>query len=202
MSATNWDELDAQFESKFKNYAGLGEHKVKVESVSIKDVDTSNGKQHIISFNFKETDDTKYQKVDRWVFKNNEGFRKYHFRNLFIMLGCTEDGAKKAVETCEESEDYDKIAEAYAKTLGQVAAKYKRDVKIEVRNQVDRDGHYVRSDKGAIYTESEFMNFDNNPKHGVYFAPTKAKEESAPLDIKPEEIMDGTDEISESDIPF
>lgn len=202
MSETNWDELDKQFESKFKNYATPGEYEVKVESVSIRDVNTSKGSQYIISFNFKDADDFKFQKVDKWVFKNNVGFRKFHFRNLFIMLGCTEDGAKKAVETCEESNDYDTIAKTYAKTFGQVAAKYKRNVKIEIREQVDRDGFYVVSDKGFRYTESEFMNFDNNPKHNVYFAPNKARGESAPIDIKPEDIMENADEISAEDIPF
>lgn len=194
----NWDEIDSQYSSKFKNYAEVGNHEAQVESVSIKDVQTKNGTQYILTFNFKETDDLQYPKATRWVFKDNENFRQYHFRNLFMMLGCTEDGAKKAVASCEELDDYDKVADAYAKTLAQVAAKYKRPVKIEVRLQVDRDGHYVRSDKGTIYTEAEFLNFDD--KHNVYFSPTKAVED-ADTEVAPDDIP-SDDEISIDSIPF
>lgn len=194
----DWDKIEEENKREFKNYAEVGKYKVKLTGTSIRDVDTQSGVQHIIKFDIAETDDTKYPGIDRWVFKNNEGFRQYHYRNLFMILGCSKDGAKAAVEECEGAGDYDAIAEKYAKTLGQVINKYKREVEIEVRPQVDRNGEYVINQKsGKPYAESEFVD------PSVHFAATKAKQPNdSPLDIKPEEIMDGADEISADDIPF
>lgn len=194
----DWDKIEEENKREYKNYAEVGTYKVKVIGTSIRDVDTQSGVQHIIKFDIAETDDTKYPGIDRWVFKNNVSFRQYHYRNLFMVLGCSKDGAKAAVEECEGAGGYDAIAEKYAKTLGQVANKYKREIEIEVRPQVDRNGEYVINAKsGKPYTESEFVD------QSVHFAATKAKQSNdSPLDIKPEEIMDDADTIDPSDIPF
>jgi hypothetical protein len=139
MAATDWDALESEMGGNFKDFADDGVYKAKCNSVEIKEVG-SNGSV-IMKFGFEETDDVQYPTADHWLSFKNENFRKYHSRNLMMVLGAPKDAAQKAVDMCEGKSGKDAIVKAYEQTFGKLVAK-----KPEVEIEVYTDGKYARAE--------------------------------------------------------
>lgn len=177
--ATNWEELDKEMGGNFKNYATDGKYNVKCDGVEIKEVG-SNGSV-IMKFGFEEGD-VKYPTADHWLSFKNENFRKYHSRNLMMVLGATKDAAQKAVDMCESKSGKDAIVKAYDQTFSKLTSK-KPAVEIE-----------VYTENG--YARAEFTDRSVAMPHGE--EPQKSSTE-APAEESP---LDGAEEIDLGDLPF
>ena len=177
---TNWEELDKEMGGNFKNYATDGKYNVKCNGVEIKEVG-SNGSV-IMKFGFEE-DDVKYPTADHWLSFKNENFRKYHSRNLMMVLGATKDAAQKAVDMCESKSGKDAIVKAYDQTFSKLTSK-KPAVEIE-----------VYTENG--YARAEFTDRSVAMPHGE--EPQKNSTE-APAEENP---LEGAEEIDLGDsLPF
>ena len=177
--ATNWEDLDKEMGGNFKNYATDGKYNVKCNGVEIKEVG-SNGSV-IMKFGFEEGD-VKYPTADHWLSFKNENFRKYHSRNLMMVLGATKDAAQKAVDMCESKSGKDAIVKAYDQTFSKLTSK-KPAVEIE-----------VYTENG--YASAEFTDRSVAMPHGE--EPQKNSAE-APAEESP---LEGAEEIDLGDLPF
>ena len=178
--ATNWEELDKEMGGNFKNYATDGKYNVKCNGVEIKEVG-SNGSV-IMKFGFEEGD-VKYPTADHWLSFKNENFRKYHSRNLMMVLGAPKDAAQKAVDMCESKSGKDAIVKAYDQTFSKLTSK-KPAVEIE-----------VYTENG--YARAEFTDRSVAMPHGE--EPQKSSTE-APAEESP---LEGAEEIDLGDsLPF
>ena len=183
MSTTNWEELDKEMGGNFKDFAKDGNYTVKCDSIEVKEVGTNGS--IIMKFGFEEGD-VQYPTADHWLSFKNENFRKYHSRNLMMVLGASKENAQKAVDICESKSGKEAIVKAYEQTFGKLVAK-KPEVKIEVyteRNQSD----------GKDYARAEFKDRSVAMPHGDKAAKTE----------KADDPLAGSEEVdlSDSDIPF
>lgn len=180
---TDWDNLDKEMGGNFKNYAEEGKYEVKCNSVEFKEVGTNGS--IIMKFGFEE-DDNKYPTADHWCSFKNENFRKYHNRNLMMVLGATKDAAQKAVDMCESKGDKGNIVKAYETTFKKLLSK-KPTVKIEVYP----DGKY---------SKSEFLDKSVSMPHDSEKKQTGIVNDTVPIDGP----IAGAEEIdlSEADLPF
>lgn len=189
MSDINWNTIEEENKREFKGYVVNGEYDVKLDSVVLKTFD--NGGM-AFKFAFEETDTTKYPEVTRSFFSDEKkNFRCYHYRNLMMVLGASKENAQKAVEACEGGKNREAIADKYTQAFNRLAQKHPV-VKIEVRDQYDRNGNPRVSAKGKTYQESEFKD------PSVYFPPNKRAEKKAD-DVLP---TDDEVEIDPSELPF
>lgn len=177
MPNINWENLENDY-NKFKNYASEGTYTVKCDGVEIKEVG-ANGSV-VMKFHFEDTD-VQYPTADHWLSFKNDNWRQWHNRCLMIVLGASEDAAKKAVETCEGKDDKEAITKAYEMMYKKLLAK-KPTVKIDVF----QDGKYTRAD---FNDRSVAMPRDNE----------QPKKSADPMDGA-EDFTD--EELSAADIPF
>ena len=155
--AINWDEIEEQYKSQYKDYAEDGVYKVKCDGVEIKDAGNKGNK--VVKFHFEETDDVQFPTADHWMVKDKDGWRIKHMKDLFIALGATEDKAKKACELAESKNDFEYAAKAYQNGFETLLAK-----KPEVEIEVYTDGKYAR----AEFTDRTVaMRRDNDKKDDV-----------------------------------
>lgn len=188
----NWDQIDAENKKEFKDYVANGEYDVKLDNVTLKTFD--NGGM-VFEFMFQDTDNAQYPKATKSFFSDEKkNFRCYHYRNLMMVLGASKENAQKAVEACENGKNREAIADKYTQTFNRLAQKHPM-VKIEVRDQYDRDGNPRVSDKGKTYQESEFKD------PSVYF-PSNKKTKSSGDVLPTDDEVAGNDEVDLSDIPF
>lgn len=184
---TNWEDLDKEMGGNFKDFANDGVHKVKCNGVEIKEVGT-NGSV-IMKFGFEETDNVQYPTADHWLSFKNENFRKYHSRNLMMVLGASKDAAQKAVDMCEGKSGKDAIVKAYEQTFGKLVSK-KPEVEIEVYTERNPNN-------GKDYARAEFTDRSVAMPHGE--EPQKNSTE-APAEESP---LEGAEEIDLGDsLPF
>lgn len=201
MATLDWDAIEEEAKNNsFKNYAPNGEHTVKLKEV--KKNENGNG---WFDFIFEEDDEYKYPKLS-FAFFNDEKikFRAHYYKEVMKVLGDSEDAARKAVDVCEGREERDKVFSAYVETFNKLAKKNPK-IKIEVRDQYDKDGEPVCSDSGTVYGESVFskdsgLQFKShgqakNESDGKVVSPDSIKDDEIPTDI-PEE------EVDLSEIPF
>ena len=181
MPNINWDNLAEENNHGYKDYAADGKYTVKCTGVEIKEVGT-NGSV-VQKFQFEETD-VKFPTADHWLtFKEGKsGWRQWHNKNLMVLLGASEENAKKAVEVCENKDNKDSIVRAYEQTYKKLLSK-----KPEVEIEVFTDGKYARAD---FTSSSVRMN-----------RPDDEKKADAGDDIIPD-AEDVSDDLSEADIPF
>lgn len=179
--ATNWDELKGNYGS-YQSYAKPGIYKTKCIDVEFREVG-SNG-SIAEEFIFEDTDDKKYPKATHWLtFKEGkEGWRKWHNLNLMIVLGSSEENAKKAIDKIEDLDGKEKITKGY-ETAFKALLKKKPEIEIEVYP----DGKYSRSE----FTDERVA----MPHDDAKPAATSVVDE-----VVPEDIEDG--EIDLSEIPF
>ena len=172
----DWDNLEDKMGSKFKPFAEDGKYKVKCIDVEVKEVG-SNG-SIVQKFIFEEDKNAQFPTADHWLSKKNDNFRAYHQKNLFVVLGATEDQARSTVEKAEEK-DFDYAVKFYEKALKNLLAK-KPEVEIEVYTQINEN-------TGKEYARAEFTD------RSVAMPRDGAKKAS---DTK------SSDEIDLSDLPF
>ena len=179
--STNWDQLENEMGGKFKDYADDGDYKVKCNSVEVKEVGT-NGSV-IMKFGFEE-DEVQYPTADHWLSFKNENFRKYHSRNLMMVLGASKENAQKAVDMCEGKSGKDAIMKAYEQAFNKLVAK-KPEVEIEVYTETNPNN-------GKDYARAEFKNRSVAMPHGD----KPAKKDDG------DNIIDQGEEIELGDLPF
>ena len=150
----DWDKLDSEYKSNFKDYAADGYYEVKLDSVTQKTAGTGT---IFFEFNFEEGEDVKYPKVSRVLFKDEKkSFRCYHYRNIMMVLGATKEAAQKAVESCEKKANREAIADAYTQMFNRLAQKHPT-IALEVTTEINN---------GKQYAHGEFadktIHFSNN----------------------------------------
>lgn len=180
--ATDWDALESEMGGNFKDFADDGVYKARCNSVEIKEVGT-NGSV-IMKFGFEETDDVQYPTADHWLSFKNENFRKYHSRNLMMVLGAPKDAAQKAVDMCEGKSGKDAIVKAYEQTFGKLVAK-KPEVEIEVYTERNPNN-------GKDYARAEFKDRSVNMNNG------NKKEDKEPAKT----IIEEGEDIEIDSLPF
>ena len=122
----DWDKIDSENESMYKEYAPEGTYENvmidKVELVRSSQKDTPG-----LQFTFKDSKDYSFPKFGctHWLSFNNDSWRQHHFKELFIVLGLTEDQARKSVELCEDNDGEDKIVATYEQVFKKALAKSK-----------------------------------------------------------------------------
>lgn len=173
----NWDEVQEKAGGGNKNYYADGDYTAKCDGVEIKEVG-QNGSV-IMKFHFEETKEGQYPTADHWLSFKNDAWRQWHNKCLMVVLGATDDAAKKAVEMAESKGDKEAITKGYEAVYKKLLAK-KPEVKIEV--YTDEKG-YARAE---FKDRNVAMPHDNGP----------AKES------KGDDIVAQGEEVDLSDIPF
>lgn len=133
---SDWDKINEQYASNFVEYAPDGNHKVKVEKVNIHEV----GQNGAVAMDFLfEEGDYKYPKATHWMtFKpGKDNWRKYHTKQLLVVLGLPEETAEKSVDNAEAKEVKDAMIKVYQATFDKLLAR-----KPEVEIEVWKDGKY------------------------------------------------------------
>lgn len=181
MAGLDWDSIQESAGGNFKNYAADGDYKVKCTGVEIKEVGEKGS--IIMKFGFEE-DDVQYPTADHWLtFKEGkDAWRQWHNKCLMVVLGATEDGAKKAVEMAESKSGKDNIIKGYEACYKKLLVK-----KPEVEIEVYTDNGYARAE---FKDRSVAMPHDSEP--------TKENKADDPL----AGAEDASDEIDLSDVPF
>lgn len=148
MATIDWDKVENDYGPKFKAYFEDGDYKAKCSDVEFKEVG-SNG-SIIAKFSFEEEEKGQYPTADHWVtFKEGkDGWRQHHMKSLMVVLGASEDNARKAVEVCESKSSKDNIVKAYEGTFKKLLSK-KPTVDIEVYSTVNPND-------GKSYARAEF----------------------------------------------
>lgn len=186
--ALNWDEIEAEASKKnFKDYAPNGEHTVKVDTVGYKD--NGNG---WFEMTFEEGD-FKYPKLSVAFFGDGKvGFRAHYYKEIMKLLGASEEAARKAVDACEGKSSRGDIGKTYADMFARLAKKHPQ-IKIEVRDQYDRDGNPVSSPQGTIYGESVFAK-----ESGLQFKSKGAAKNTTQISNP----LEGAEEVDLGELPF
>ena len=134
MPNIDWEKIEEENKVTFKDYAPEGTHKTKVKEVALREASTgSKG----INFILDENEEYKFPKYGAvaWVSTKNDSWRIHHMKELFVVLGFTEEQARKAVEQCEEKED---LAKAYLAMFEKALPKSK-EVEVDVFYRTDED---------------------------------------------------------------
>lgn len=178
----NMNEAKEEFGSKFKPYAGDGLYEVKLKDVTKKVANTGT---IFFEFNFEESDEAQYPKISRALFRDEkQKFRAFHYAQIMMVLGATEETATKAVNACENKANREAVADAYVQMFNRLAQKHPK-VKIEVSTEVNNGKEYAR---GEFADPS--VHFSNNSKPA-----TKS------VDVLPDEVEVDTD-IDLDEVPF
>lgn len=171
----NWDDLSTQYGNKYKDYAPDGVYKVKIGSVENRKSSTGT---FWMEFKPEDSEQYAFPKISHPLSAKNKNWRAWHWKELFVLLGASDEGAKKNVEACEGKADFAHIQAAYLSAMERLVAK-----KPEVDIEVWKDGKYSRAD------------FNNGVRMN---RPDDEKEATSATDIL------GSEEISidAGDIPF
>lgn len=176
----DWNSVQESAGGNFKNYYADGKYKAKCDGVEIKEVG-SNGSV-IMKFHFEDTSEAQYPTADHWLSFKNDAWRQWHNKCLMVVLGATDDGAKKAVEMAESKGGKENIIKGYEACYKKLLAK-KPEVEIEV----------YTDEKG--YARAEFKDRSVAMPHD---GDTTKKTSSDPL----EGAADASGEIDLSEVPF
>lgn len=185
MSTLDWDSIQQNAGGEYKNFYEDGNYTVKCDGVEIKEAGT-NGSV-IMKFHFEEGKDGQYPTADHWLSFKNDAWRQWHNKCLMVVLGATDDAAKKAVEMAESKSGKENIIKGYEACYKKLLAK-KPEVKIEVYTELNENN-------GKEYARAEFKDRNVAMPHGNE---QKEKKETA------EDIIAQGEEVnlSEADLPF
>lgn len=185
MATINWEEAEEKAGGNFKAYAADGKYTVKCDGVEIKEVG-QNGSV-IMKFHFEDAPEGQYPTADHWLSFKNDNWRYIHNKRLMMLLGASEDAAKKAVEVAESKSGKENVMKGYESCYTKLLAK-KPTVEIEVFTE----------DK---YARAEFTDRSVAMPHGDEGQP----KESAGVVVSPSSIKDdieNAEEVDLSEIPF
>lgn len=133
--AIDWNKVEEENKPMYKDYAPEGVHKTKVEKVVIK---KANSGTEGIEFKLADNNEYAFPKYGAvaWLSTKNDNWRIHHMKELFVVLGFTEEQARKAVEQCEEKDD---MAKAYLAMFEKALPKAKEvEVDVYKRNEDDQ----------------------------------------------------------------
>lgn len=183
--ALDWDNIQQNAGGDYKNFYADGDYTAKCDGVEIKEVGT-NGSV-IMKFHFEEGKDGQFPTADHWLSFKNDAWRQWHNKCLMVVLGATDDAAKKAVEMAESKDGKENIIKGYEACYKKLLAK-KPEVKIEVYTELNESN-------GKEYARAEFKDRNVAMPHGDE---QKEKKETA------EDIIAQGEEVnlSEADLPF
>lgn len=135
----DWDDVQKNAGGNFKNYYADGKYTAKCDGVEIKEVG-QNGSV-IMKFHFEETDEAQYPTADHWLSFKNDAWRQWHNKCLMVVLGATEENAKKGVEMAESKSGKENIIKGYEACYKKLLAK-----KPEVEIEVFTENNYARAE--------------------------------------------------------
>lgn len=185
MPTLDWNSIQANAGGEYKNFYADGDYTVKCDGVEIKEVGT-NGSV-IMKFHFEEGKDGQYPTADHWLSFKNDAWRQWHNKCLMVVLGATDDAAKKAVEMAESKTGKENIIKGYEACYKKLLAK-KPEVKIEVYTELNESN-------GKEYARAEFKDRNVAMPHGDE---QKEKKETAEDIITQGEEVD----LSDANLPF
>lgn len=175
----DWNAMEDEFKSDFKEYAPDGKYEVTLDKVEKKV--TPNDKV-VFEFFFKDGEEYQYPKASRFFFADEKKkFRCFHYRNIMMVLGASKENAQKAVESCEGKSGRDNITEAYLTAFSRLAQKHPK-IKLEVTTE--------EGGNGKSYARGEFA----DPT--IHFSDNKKKP------TNPVEMAEDSSDLSIADIPF
>ena len=180
MASIDWDAVQKEAGGNYKNFYADGPYKVKCDGVEIKEVGDKGSV--IMKFHFQEDEKGQFPTADHWLSFKNDSWRKWHNKCLMVVLGATDDAAKKGVEMAESKSGKENIMKAYEACYKKLLAK-KPTVDIE-----------VYTENG--YARAEFQDRTVAMPHGN--EPQKENKGDDPL-AGAEEV---TDSVDLSDVPF
>lgn len=137
--AIDWSDVQDKAGGSFKNYYADGKYTARCDGVEIKEVG-QNGSV-VMKFHFEETDEAQYPTADHWLSFKNDAWRQWHNKCLMVVLGATDDAAKKAVEMAESKSGKDNIVKAYEQVYKKLLTK-----KPEVEIEVYTENNYARAE--------------------------------------------------------
>lgn len=186
--ATDWDQLGEEYGSKFKPFIEDGKYKVKVADAEVHEVGTNGAVA--IDIMFEEGKEFQYPKATHWQSEKNINWSKFHSKQLLVVLGVSEDAARKAIDTCEAKRgNKESLVKAYDQVFKKAAAKH-AELEIEVYTERNENN-------GKDYARAEFM--DNRVR-------MNRNTESKPATTTTSEVVPGAEEVGEeidlADIPF
>ena len=179
MANIDWDKVESDNMGNYKDYAPEGNHKTKVEGVELREASTGTKGIRFILADNKEYAFPKYGAI-AWLSTKNDSWRQHHMKELFVVLGFTEEQARKAVEQCEDKED---MAKAYLSMFEKALPKSK-----EVEVSVYR-----------VHEDDQYTTWDFTSKKVRMGYPEKEEEK------KEDDILAGAVELKEEDaldMPF
>ena len=185
MPTLDWDNIQQNAGGDYKNYYADGDYTAKCDGVEIKEVGT-NGSV-IMKFHFEEGKDGQFPTADHWLSFKNDAWRQWHNKCLMVVLGATDDAAKKAVEMAESKTGKENIIKGYEACYKKLLAK-KPEVKIEVYTELNENN-------GKEYARAEFKDRNVAMPHGDE---QKEKKETADDIITQGEEVD----LSDANFPF
>ena len=94
-----------------------------------------------------------------WLSAKNPSWRQHHMKEIFVVLGFTEEQARKAVEQCEDKED---MAKAYL-TMFEKALPKAKEVEVAVF-RTHEDDQYTTWDFASDKVRMNRPEKDNNSK--------------------------------------
>lgn len=178
MANIDWNSINEQFTPKYKDYAPAGTHTVRLAEVEIHEVGTKGSIAQ--DFKFEDDDQYAYPKATHWLSFKNDSWRQYHNKSLMVVLGVSEEQAKKAVEVCESKSGKEEIVKAYIDAYKRIAAKHP---KVEI--EVWQDGKY----KVAEFTDGSVRM--NRPENATQQELTPSEEflsDAEPVDLSDESL--------------
>lgn len=184
----NWDEMEKNAGGNFSPIADTGFHKVKVESIDIRETkNAQGGTTYWMDFIFAD-DGTKYPKVSHAISFKKDAWRRVHFMRILKELGIAEDKAKQAIKTAEAKSGADNIVAAYFTVFDRAIAKTP-EIEIEVY-----ESDVINPNTGRPYKRADFKN------KAIAFGRGNNK----PTPAKQESILDQAEDISTGslDLPF
>lgn len=184
MSTINWEEAEKSAGGDFKPYAADGKYKAKCDGVEIKEVGDKGS--IVMKFHFEDAEDCQYPTADHWLSFKNDNWRYVHNKRLMMVLGATEDAAKKAVEVAESKSGKDNIVKAYEQMYTKLLAK-----KPEVEFEVYTENNYARA---------EFLDRSVAMPHSDEGQPKSTGEVVSPDSIKDD--IEKAEEVDLTDVPF
>ena len=179
MASINWDKVEEDNQMKYKPYAEEGNHKTKIEKVELQEASTGRKGIRFVLADNKEYAFPKYG-ATAWLF-DKDSFRQHHMKELFVVMGFTEEQARKAVEQCEDKDD---MAKAYLAMFEKALPKAK-EVEVAVF-RVHEDDQYATWD---FASEKVRMN-----------RPEKGKKTEKKEDVLADAVELTTEEAT--DLPF
>lgn len=152
--AINWDAVEQETGSNFKNYAPDGRYKVKLDGVEVHEA--GNKGNYAVDLHFEETPEYQFQKATYWISKDKQNWRIKNMKDLLAVLNGSEDNAKKVCEMAESKDSFDYAVAAYEKALKTLASK-----KVETEIEVYFSGYYSKKGtpiSNATLTDSRVYN--------------------------------------------